>query len=111
MQSLDYLLEVLKTKELHEITRVEQLCELVKRWKRNPALSLEPIYLNGNLTFKNPPLDDMINSVGKSDAETLREWAGKGVTRDNRAKHSSSNSRRTVRSAPKKAKIPPIAAE
>lgn len=53
MQSLDYILEVIKTKEEHELIRLKDILEMVQRWKRNPALYLEPIFLNGNLTFKN----------------------------------------------------------
>lgn len=54
---MDYMLEVLKCKDLNELKRVAHLVELVERWKRNPVLYREPIYQNGNLTFKDTPKD------------------------------------------------------
>lgn len=92
---MEYLLDILKSKDEWELIRIADMVQMVQRWKRNPALSLEPIYVNGNLTFKTPPLDEMINNIGKKNGPS-----------------SSAGVSRRARMVPKtKAKIPPIAAE
>lgn len=94
---MEYLLDILKSKEEWELIRIADMVQMVQRWKRNPALSLEPIYVNGNLTFKNPPLDEMIKNIGKG--------------KKNGPSSSAGVPRRSVLAPQRKTKIPPIAAE